>query len=150
MASAKSDQSLRCPHEESLGPELPIKRKQRLWSDWADAQADLSLRWAHSRFVGFFMSWLICHGHKRMLRIADDSSNFKLTSQNCVFYSGDNTGYSMCLNETVSFAFIKLKKDSFAFKLIYNWLVLACCITLVSTRDILFHLLHLSFSGLNI
>ena len=39
-ASAQSDQSLRCPHEES----------------WADAQADLSLRRAHSHFVGFVMS----------------------------------------------------------------------------------------------
>ena len=26
--------------------------------DWADAEADLSLRWAHSHFVGFVMSWL--------------------------------------------------------------------------------------------
>ena len=26
--------------------------------DWADAQADLSLRWAHSHFVGFVLSWL--------------------------------------------------------------------------------------------
>ena len=25
------------------------------WSDWADAQADLSLRWAHTDFVGFVM-----------------------------------------------------------------------------------------------
>ena len=40
------------------------------WSDWADAtaktlirldaQADLSLRWAHSHFVGFVMRWLLC------------------------------------------------------------------------------------------
>ena len=30
------------------------------WSEWADAQADLSLRWAHTHFVGFVMSWLIC------------------------------------------------------------------------------------------
>ena len=30
-----------------------------LWSDWADAQADLSLRWAHSHFLGFVMSRLI-------------------------------------------------------------------------------------------
>ena len=29
------------------------------WSDWADAQADLSLRWAHTHFVGFVISWLI-------------------------------------------------------------------------------------------
>ena len=29
------------------------------WSDWADAQADLSLRWGHSHFVGFVMSRLM-------------------------------------------------------------------------------------------
>ena len=31
----------------------------RLWSDWADAQADLSLRWAHSPIIGFVMRRLI-------------------------------------------------------------------------------------------
>ena len=31
-----------CPHEESY----PLSAQRRLWSDWADAQADLSLRWA--------------------------------------------------------------------------------------------------------
>ena len=25
------------------------------WSDWADAKADLSLRWVHTHFVGFVM-----------------------------------------------------------------------------------------------
>ena len=30
------------------------------WSEWADAQADLSLRWAHSHFVGFVMRLLKC------------------------------------------------------------------------------------------
>ena len=30
----------------------------RLWSDWMDAQADLSLRSAHSHFVGFSIRWL--------------------------------------------------------------------------------------------
>ena len=37
----------------------PLSVQQRLWSDWADAQADLSLRRAHSHFVGFVMSRLI-------------------------------------------------------------------------------------------
>ena len=37
----------------------PMSAQRRLWSDWADAQADLSLRWAHTHFVGFVMSWLI-------------------------------------------------------------------------------------------
>ena len=37
----------------------PLSAQRRLWLDWADAQADLSLRWAHSHFVGFVMSQLI-------------------------------------------------------------------------------------------
>ena len=36
----------------------PLSAKRRLKSDWADAQADLSLRWAHTHFVGFVMSQL--------------------------------------------------------------------------------------------
>ena len=31
----------------------PLSPQRRLKSDWVDAQADLSLRWAHSYFVGF-------------------------------------------------------------------------------------------------
>ena len=38
----------------------PVSAQRRLWSDRADAQADLSLHWAHTHFVGFVMSWLIC------------------------------------------------------------------------------------------
>ena len=30
------------------------------WSDWADAQADLCLRWAHNHIVGFVMRRFIC------------------------------------------------------------------------------------------
>ena len=32
---------------------------ERLWSDWADAEADLSLRWACSHFIGFVMRRLV-------------------------------------------------------------------------------------------
>ena len=71
-STAQSDQSLRCPHEESLGPKLPTERtaktlirlggcpQRRLLSDWADAKTDLSLCWAHSHFVGFVMRRLRC------------------------------------------------------------------------------------------
>ena len=31
----------------------PLSAWRRLWSDWTDAQADLSLRWAHTHFVCF-------------------------------------------------------------------------------------------------
>ena len=37
----------------------PLSAQRRLWSDWADARTDLSLRWAHSHFVGFVMRVLI-------------------------------------------------------------------------------------------
>ena len=33
----------------------PLSAQRRLWTDWADAQADLSLHWMHSHFVGFVM-----------------------------------------------------------------------------------------------
>ena len=38
----------------------PLSTQQRLWSDWADAQADLSLRWVHTHFVGLVVPWLKC------------------------------------------------------------------------------------------
>ena len=31
----------------------PLSAQRRLWSDWADAQADLSLHWAHMPFLWF-------------------------------------------------------------------------------------------------
>ena len=37
----------------SLRPKLSSDGQRRLWSDWADAQADLSLRWAHTPFCWF-------------------------------------------------------------------------------------------------
>ena len=40
-------------------PNYPLSAQRRLWSDWADAQADLSLHWAHSHIVGFVMRRLI-------------------------------------------------------------------------------------------
>ena len=52
-ASAQSDQSLRCPHEETLDSWLHIGRI--VMTD----QTGRSLRWWHWTFVGFVMLWLI-------------------------------------------------------------------------------------------
>ena len=38
----------------------PLSRQWRLWSDWANAQADQSLCLMHTHFVGFVMSQLKC------------------------------------------------------------------------------------------
>ena len=51
-ASAQSDQSavlMKKPRVLSY----PLSAQLRLWSDWADAQADLSLRWAPISFCWF-------------------------------------------------------------------------------------------------
>ena len=43
----------------------PLSAQRSLWSDWADAKAVLSLRWAHSHFVVvfffFFFFFFCCH-----------------------------------------------------------------------------------------
>ena len=49
----------------------PLSAQRRLWSDWADAQADLSLRWAHSDFVGFVTRRLISSRFKLLCHNAD-------------------------------------------------------------------------------
>ena len=62
-ASAQSDQSLLSAWRKlgSLAWVLsyPMSAQRRFWSDWVDAQADLSLRWTDSHFVGFVMLRLI-------------------------------------------------------------------------------------------
>ena len=56
---AQSDQSLRCPYEETLGPELSSERTAKtLIRLGGCAQSDLSLRWVHIHFVDFVMSRL--------------------------------------------------------------------------------------------
>ena len=41
----------------------PLSAQRRLWSVLADAQADLSICWAHSHFVGFVISRLLFFSH---------------------------------------------------------------------------------------
>ena len=70
MACAPSKDSDQPGHPSSLVRVFTVRMKKPWvlsyhWahredlSDWADAQADLSLCWAHSHFVGFVMRWLI-------------------------------------------------------------------------------------------
>ena len=53
FAYAQSDHNLRCPNEETYGPELPTERAAKTDQNWEDAQADPSLRWAHISFCWF-------------------------------------------------------------------------------------------------
>ena len=72
MACAPSEDSDQPGHPPSLIRVFPVRMKKaqvlsyplsaqrKFWSDWADAQADLSLLWEHNHFVGFVMRRLIC------------------------------------------------------------------------------------------
>ena len=44
---------VRCIDSTILILSYPLSAQRRLWSDWADAQADLSLHWAHMPFYWF-------------------------------------------------------------------------------------------------
>ena len=59
----RSSESLLCAQWVAKDPSF-LHAYSEDWSDWVDARADLSLRWAHTRFVGFVMSRLIrqCNG----------------------------------------------------------------------------------------
>ena len=58
-SSAQSDRVFAVRMKKPWVLSYPLSTQRRLWSDWVDAQADLSLRRAHTHFVGFVMSRLI-------------------------------------------------------------------------------------------
>ena len=60
----------------SMGSQGPLEAsscgQRRLWSDWADAQVDLSLHRAHSHIVGFVMrqlKWKILFNTIKLLQV---------------------------------------------------------------------------------
>ena len=62
-AFAQSDQSLRCPHEESLNPYLPTERTAKTLIRLGGC-----LHWAHSHIVGFVTRRLILFYIRRIKR----------------------------------------------------------------------------------
>ena len=69
----------------------PLSAQRRLWSDWADAHAGLSLFWAHNHFVGFVMMRHRCpcsprvllYKHEKMLGLNKLYGNFQRYTGNC-------------------------------------------------------------------
>ena len=77
-AFAESDPSLRCLQEKKLWS-LAIH-----WAhskDWS-TQANLSLPWVHTHFVGFVMSWLMC------LKPGKKSNKFKSSLNISIVFTG--------------------------------------------------------------
>ena len=83
--------------------------QRRLWPDWADAQADLSLRWAHRHFVGFITKGLKSfHDHESkvyyLLSITSDlSSKLDKTAMSCICISVKNFSFILTFISLFSF-----------------------------------------------
>ena len=83
--SAQSDQSSMCAHWVAKYPNI-LHADSEDWSDWADAQADLSLRWAHSHSVGFVMPRLINDNNHQM-----QSHGWRLGPHDVIFFAKAQT-----------------------------------------------------------
>ena len=88
-------------------PSYPLGAQRRLWSDWADAQADLSLRWAHMSVCRF------CHEVARMFAIVDRSTKF-WDSRSWMFCRF--TKFIGCCNVTIFLFWLGLYVYVFALK----------------------------------
>ena len=84
------DQSLRCPHEETSSPYLPIERtvKTLIRLGGGQAQADLSIRWVPSSFFWF------CHAVAHLHSV-----------KSSMFFKLDESARSIC-HCLVNFIFI--------------------------------------------
>ena len=63
----------------------PLSPQRWLWSDWTNAQADLSLCWAHSHFVSFFI-WFHLFGiivHPFLASLKVDTEHRSKTETHC-------------------------------------------------------------------
>ena len=74
LRSAQSDQSSLSTWRKFWVRSYPLSAQQRLWSDWADAQADLNLRVVHMPFCWF------CNEAAHMVK--PNCSNFRIITSN--------------------------------------------------------------------
>ena len=71
----------------------PLSAQRRLWSDWADAQADLSLRWAHMPFCCF------CHALGHMANISHNLATLRSWSYEVLVPGQINEDFLLVLRE---------------------------------------------------
>ena len=71
----------------------PLSAQRRLWSDWADAQADLSLRWAHMPFCCF------CHALGHMANISHNLAALRSWSYEVLIPGQVNWNFLLVLRE---------------------------------------------------
>ena len=98
MACAPSEDSDQPGHPPSLIRVFAVRMKKawvisysssaqrRLWSDWADAQADLSLRWAHMPFCWFchVAAQVYLSSVGQLMKLCTPNLNFVLVEIYCM------------------------------------------------------------------
>ena len=75
-ASAKADQSLRCPREDRLGLSYPLSAQRRLWSDWALTRLIWVVAGCTGHFVGFVEHRLNYLYYSRERRSYSQTTNY--------------------------------------------------------------------------
>ena len=73
----------------------PLSAPRRLWLDWADVQADLSLRWAHMEFCWFCGSLIISKAFRFALKNSCHQNGYFLPSLLLSFIGTGKT--SLCI-----------------------------------------------------
>ena len=102
----------------------PLSTQWRFRSDWADAQADLSLRWAHTHCVGFVISWLILC---LMPLFSEDATNVKAV----IVFSFCNIAWGQIVRKKIADIFWpKLPKTS-SVETLKRTLQHTCCLSSV-------------------
>ena len=71
----------------------PSGAQQRLWSDWANAQAGLSLHWAHRSFCWFcheeahiMLAIIMIHGERRLLLLPDTVAVYCMSNNSFLWW----------------------------------------------------------------
>ena len=89
----------------------PLSAQRRHWSDWADAQADLSLRWAHSHFVGFVTRQLNFHVFPFFLLVKEGCDHWLCHSLEIRAAAWQNQQNDMCAQRRLISALASTQPD---------------------------------------
>ena len=131
----------------------PLSAQPRFWSDWADAQVDLSLRWAHSHFVGFVMSQLkffmsLCKNVSDKIRGFVYSALVSVLSETNVGHLILATLYGWTVKYLFSVAFSAfIKTIAFANNDTFVLFKLASCFNICSISLLIYSCWHVSLTS---
>ena len=94
---------------------------QRLWSDWADAQADLSLCFVNTHFVRYVMSLLVCTCMRTLKTLVPPQKSHLIRVLNFTLYYLDSTFLHITLRPYITLTCIGSDMAGYTFSFSINW-----------------------------